>query len=274
MAEVGQVADSPGETPEALTGWDLSVFEHDGKSRRLFSSGEGPPVILISEIPGVTPEQIALGDRLVASGFKVVMPEVFGESGSEMTNAKVVARLAWAGVSGDWATFALRATSPIANWMRALARDVSKKAGGAGVGAIGMCLSGNLPLAMLTEESVVAPVLSQPSLPFNISKTRARDLGISDDDLRVVKERIDSGAKILGFRFSHDFVCPGLRFESLTAAFGDAFTAVELDSSPGNAHGFGRSSHSVLTHEFVDDDGHPAKDAFNQTVDFLRDRLG
>lgn len=271
MTEAGQIAN---ETPEALSGWDLSVFEHEGKARRLFTSGDGPPVILISEIPGMTPEQIALGDRLVESGFKVIMPEVFGESGAEMTNAKVVIRLAWAGISDDWATFALRATSPIAAWMRALARDVSDKAGGTGVGAIGMCLSGNLPLAMLTEESVVAPVLSQPSLPFNISKTRAGDLGISDEDLKIVKERISSGAKILGFRFSHDFVCPGLRFERLALEFGDAFIGAELDSSPGNAHGFGRSSHSVLTHEFVDEDGHPAKDAFNQTVEFLRERLG
>lgn len=271
MTEAGRVDD---ETPEALSGWDLSVFEHEGKSRRVFTSGDGPPVILISEIPCLTPEQIALGDRLIEAGFKVVMPEVFGESGSEMTNAKVVTRLAWAGISGDWATFSLRTTSSIAAWMRALARDVSEKASGAGVGAIGMCLSGNLPLAMLTEESVVAPVLSQPSLPFNISKTRARDLGISDGDLEIVKGRIASGAKVLGFRFSHDFVCPGLRFERLTAEFGDAFVGVELDSSPGNAHGFGRSSHSVLTHEFVDDDGHPAKEAFNQTVDFLRERLG
>ncbi|RIK10931.1 MAG: dienelactone hydrolase [Acidobacteria bacterium] len=263
-----------GEPPEALDAWDMSVFEHEGKSRRLFVSGEGRPVILISEIPGMTPEQIALGDRLIEAGFKVIMPEVFGESGAEMTNAKVVARLSWAGISSDWATFSLRTTSPIASWMRALARDVSEQAGGAGVGAIGMCISGNLPLAMLTEESVVAPVLSQPSLPFNFSKTRARDLGISDEDCEAVKKRMASGAKVLAFRFSHDFVCPGLRFERMRAEFGDAFTGVELDSSPGNAHGFGRSSHSVLAHEFVDDDGHPAKEAFNQTVAFLRERLG
>jgi hypothetical protein len=54
-------------------------------------------------------------------------------------------------------------SSPIVEWLRALARKAHADCGGRGVGAIGMCFTGGFALAMMTESTVVAPVLSQPS---------------------------------------------------------------------------------------------------------------
>lgn len=252
-----------------LDGYEISIFRNNDKARRVFASGEGPPVIIISEIPGITPEQVGLGDRLVAAGFRSVMPEIFGVSGQKMTSINVIARLGWAALSREFATFTLRSTSPVAHWLRALARDLGSER----VGVVGMCLTGNIPLAMLKEECVTAPVLSQPSLPFNVGSSRARDLGVADEDVAIALERAENGLEILGFRFSHDYVCPAARFEHLSEVFGDAFIGIELDSSPGNPYGFSRSSHSVLTHEYVDEKNHPGHLAFECLVDFLHEHL-
>lgn len=69
-------------------------------------------------------------------------------------------------VSKEFNRFAFREEAPIADWLRALARDAHRSCGGPGVGAIGMCFSGGFALAMMADESVIAPVLSQPSMPF------------------------------------------------------------------------------------------------------------
>lgn len=240
----------------------------DEKSRRVFSAGKGPTIIVISEVPGITPEQIDFADRLVTAGYRVVMPELFGRSGKAMDNLYAANTIGWACVSREFSTLALRKTSPITEWLRALARDVGEP-----LGVVGMCLTGGFALAMMVDDVVAAPVLSQPSLPFAISKSHASDLGISDDDLDQVKERVDDGACVLGFRFTHDRLVPEARFERLKRELGEGFIAVELDSSPGNPHGFGQMAHSVLTHEFVDEEGHPTRDAFDRLLAFFDERL-
>ena len=59
----------------------------------------------------------------------------------------------------------------------------------------------------------------------------------------------------------------------LRRELGDAFIAVEIDSSPGNPYGIGKGSHSVLTEHLVDQPGHPTVEARDQVLDFLRTRL-
>ena len=48
-----------------------------------------------------------------------------------------------------------------------------------GVGAVGMCFTGSFALAMMTEPAVVAPVLSQPSLPLPAGPGSAKRRGAS-----------------------------------------------------------------------------------------------
>lgn len=256
-----------------LEGYEVSTLEFESKARRVFTRGTGPAVIVISEIPGITPEQAEFGRRLTDAGFTAVMPELFGETGRPMSASYAAGTAGWACISREFSTFALRRTSPITSWLRAMARHVNEEQGGGGVGVVGMCLTGGFALAMMVDDDVMAPVLSQPSLPFALTPAHCRDLGVSDADLEVIKGRAAEGVCVLGFRFTHDRLVPKARFERLSSELGDSFIAVELDSSPGNPHGFGQMAHSVLTHEFVDEAGHPTHDAFNTLIGFFDERL-
>jgi hypothetical protein len=120
---------------------------------------------------------------------------------------------------------------------------------------------------------MLAPVLSQPSLPFPVSPARRRSVGISDADLARVKERAAQGACLLGLRFTEDKAVPPERFEALRRELGDAFIAVEIDSSKGNPYGIPRTAHSVLTQHFVDEPGHPTREALDRVLAFFAERL-
>ena len=143
-----------------------------------------------------------------------------------------------------------------------------------GVGAVGMCLTGGFALAMMVDNAVVAPVLSQPSLPFPLGKANKRDLGISDVDLGIVKRRVaDDGVCVLGLRFSGDKLAPAERFDRLREELGDGFIGVTIDSSKGNPYGNRTAAHSVLTEDLVDEPGHPTHDALQQVLEHFRSRL-
>jgi dienelactone hydrolase len=133
-----------------------------------------------------------------------------------------------------------------------------------------MCLTGNFALTLMVDDAVMAPVLSQPSLPFPFGKTRRAGLHISDEDLATAKAR---RVPILGLRFTEDAACPVERFDRLRSEFGERFEAIEIDSSRGNPHGVPHDAHSVLTLHFVDKDGHPTKLALERVLGFFRERL-
>jgi dienelactone hydrolase len=178
-------------------------------------------------------------------------------------------------VSRDFTAFATGKTSPVIEWLKALARKEHADCGGPGVGVIGMCFTGGFALAMAVDDSVLAPVLSQPSLPLPTTKKAKRDLGLSDSDLNKVKARFadDPGLCVLGMRFTGDKVVPAERFAHLREALGDRFVGVEIDSSKGNPHGIPTNAHSVVTEHLVDEPGHPTHDALHKVLDLFRSRL-
>lgn len=138
-----------------------------------------------------------------------------------------------------------------------------------------MCMTGKFALALMVDEHIMAPVMSQPSLPFPVTKSHRESLHLSDDDLVKVKRRTEAGLPLLELRFSNDFLCPKERFVSLRRELGDAFEAVEIDSSPGNAHGLGRLAHSVLTYDLKENDSeHPTYRARDRFIEFLQNQLG
>jgi hypothetical protein len=137
-----------------------------------------------------------------------------------------------------------------------------------------MCLTGGFALAMMVDDIMLAPVLSQPSLPFPLSKKHKADIGISDSDLAKVKLRTESGTCLLGLRFTKDPFCFAERFETLRRELGDAFIAVEIDSSPSNPHGHPKAAHSVVTEHLIDQPGTPTRAALDQTLTFFREKLG
>jgi dienelactone hydrolase len=258
---------------EVLTGFTESRFTHDGMTRSVFAAGSGPAVIVIHEIPGLHPGVVAFAQRVVDAGFSVRMPSLFGTPGREVSVGYAMRTVAGACVAREFTTFALDRTSPVVGWLRRLAAEAHAECGGPGVGAVGMCFTGGLALGMMVDDTMLAPVLSQPSLPFPLSPSRRRAVGISDADLARVKERAAQGACLMGLRFTADVAVPQARFDTLRRELGDAFIAVEIDSSKGNAYDIPRAAHSVLTENFVDEPGHPTRDALDRVLAFFAERL-
>jgi dienelactone hydrolase len=211
-----------------LDSWPLGDHTADGVTHPTYRKGSGPGVIVIHEIPGITPEVIAFGDEVVAAGFTVVMPHLFGTPEKPMSMGYVAATLPRVCISKEFTTMAVGRTSPIAGWLRSLARDLHEELGGPGVGALGMCFTGGFALAMMVDTSVVAPVVAQPSLPFPVGRERGADLNLSPADLAAVKDRVAGGCEVLGLRYRKD-AATGTRFDTLARELGDGFIKVEFD---------------------------------------------
>jgi len=267
--------------PAELPGYERSTFTHDGKERAVFRTGSGPAVIVIAEMPGITPKVAAFGERVAAIGCTAVLPHLFGQPGKSVTIEDgikaapyLLSSMVPACISREFTVLATNRTSPVIAWLRALAAHEHERCGGPGVGAIGMCFTGGFALAMAADEHLVAPVLSQPSLPFPVSKRHKRSIDCSPDDLAAVEKRCAAeGLEVLGLRFSGDTFVPKERFEFLRERLGDAFVAVELDSSKGNPHGHRKAAHSVVTEDLQDEPGTPTRDALDQVLDLFGRKL-
>ncbi len=257
-----------------LTGWSVEPFIGGGYTHDVYRRGEGPGVVLIPEIPGIHPGVLGLGNHLVDNDFTVAIPSLFGEPGRAKDAGYVVSTIARACVAREFAAFATNKQRPVSVFLRALARDLNKSTPGKGVGVIGHCFTGGFALAAAVDDSVLAPVLSQPSVPFPLTPRQRRDPGVSDLELNAFKDRADKeGLCAIGLRFTEDKAVPGERFKTLKDRLGDAFEVIEIDSSPGNEHGFSRMAHSVLTDEVREVDGQPAYEARKRVVEFLNERL-
>lgn len=257
-----------------LESFDRTAFTHEGVTRPVYRAGRGPGVVVMHEVPGIYSSVAEFAERLVAEGFRVALPELFGTTGKALSGGYIAGQMLRACISREFHVMASRASSPITDWLRALCRDLHAECGGPGVGAIGMCLTGNFALTLMVDPIVMAPVLSQPSLPFPIGTERRRGLHLSDADLARVKQRVcDDGAQVLGMRFTGDPLVPAERFERLREELGDGFEGIEIDSSPGNPHGIARTAHSVVTKDLVDEEGHPTREALERVLAFFRDKL-
>ena len=258
-----------------LDQWARAPFAYGGKTREVYRRGRGPAVIVIGEIPGITPSVIGFADRVVDLGCSAVMPHLFGEPGAPMSAATVLRTLPPLCVSREFAGWRTGRTSPVIGWLRALARREHERCGGPGVGDVGMCFTGGFALAMMVDPVVAAPVLSQPALPWPLTRRQRQDVHLDPADLAAVKRRCaeDPDLCVLGLRFSADLASPPERFDRLRRELGNSFVAVEIDSAPGNPDGIARRSHSVLTEDLVDRPGHPTCDALEQVLDLFRRRL-
>jgi dienelactone hydrolase len=202
------------------------------------------------------------------------MPSLFGEAGKAKTAAYIINSLGRVCVAREFAALALNKQRPVSLFLRALARDLNASTPGKGVGVIGQCFTGGFALAAAVDDSVLAPVLSQPSVPFPLGAPRRRDPGLSESELATVADRCaNDGLCAIGLRFSEDKTAPRERFVTLKERLGDAFEVIDIDSGPGNQHGFGKMAHSVLTDEVREVDGHPAYEARKRVVEFLTQRL-
>ncbi|MFO0548017.1 MAG: dienelactone hydrolase family protein [Polyangiaceae bacterium] len=240
--------------------------------RRCFPRGTAPRSSSSTRSPGSTPlsSTSVVGSRPRAS--RPTCPRC---------SARPVASSAWPTASRPSARCVSRASSRRSRHARrarssagcARSRSTPEACGGPGVGAVGMCFTGGFALGMMVDDRMLAPVLSQPSVPFALSKAHRRDLGVDDATLERIKARASAGQCVMGLRFTKDPLVPDERFHRLREELGDKFIAVEIDSSRGNAHGIPRRAHSVLTYDFVDAPGHPTKDALDRVLAFFKERL-
>jgi dienelactone hydrolase len=238
---------------ESWTGGEHT--SEDGTTRPTYRKGSGPGVIVIHELPGMTPDVIAFGEEVVAAGFTVVMPQLFGTPGQSPSFQSLTSAMIQVCTSAEFTKLATGKTAPITDWLRSLARELHAELGGPGVGALGMCFTGGYALGMMVDESVAAPVLAQPAAPFAVGKVRGADLGLSPGDEQAVVARAQAGCQVLGLRYTDD-KATGTRFQTLKNLLGDNFVGVE----------FAGKGHSTLTE-------HRQQEAVDRVLDFFGRRL-
>ncbi|WP_370417972.1 dienelactone hydrolase family protein [Streptomyces sp. QH1-20] len=261
---------------DAMTDFSRRLVDVDGVVKTVHVSGSGPAVVVMPEMPGISPDVLRLARWVRDAGFTVHVPSLFGTDGAWPTveaGREVVRR---ACVSAEFRAFAGGGTSPVTTWLRGLARRAHAECGGPGVGAIGLCFTGNFALTMAMEPAVIAPVVNHPSLPLD----DPAGLEISDEDARTVRDRvIREELKVLAYRFDNDRWCTGRRFAAYRALLGDAFDGRVLPGGSANTAPppFFRdvvgTPHSVVTAHLVDEDGHPTRKARDEILAFLTERL-
>ncbi len=243
----------------ALHEYEMEPFSHNGFTHAVYHRGSGPCVLVAPEIPGITPTMAAFADKVVAAGMSVAVASLFGTPGKPSSPGRAIRVIARACVSREFHVLAKQDSSPATDWLRALARDLHARHGGPGVGFVGMCFTGGFGLAMLLDNTVIAPVLSQPSLPFGIGDARKRSSGLSESELAAVAEKVQAGCPVLGFRYDQDPLVPPQRFEALREALGPNFVGEDIPADS-------KQQHSVLTEHLV-------PGALATTIDFLARRL-
>ena len=201
------------------------------------------------------------------------MPRLFGPVGVKTTELNRVAQLAKLCISREFHVLAENRSSPIVDWLRALARYAFDEVGGRGVGAVGMCVTGNFALTLTLDPWVIAPVMAHPSFPLPLTRTKAAAVHATPETLANARRRIsEEGLRVLGVRFHGDVLfCRAARFQTLRRELGEGFEGLELPTSSANPHP--EPPHSVLTIGLVDREGEPTRAAVDRVLSFLSERL-
>src|SRR6516162_5887671 len=259
----------------------LEDFTHrevtlDAVAKRVYVAGSGPAVVVMTEMPGISPHVARFARWVRDDGFTVYMPSLFGRDGAVPQAEEGSAVLQRACVSAEFNTLKGGRSSPVTRWLRALARQAHQECGGPGVGAIGMCFTGNFALTMMLEPSMLAAVLSQPSLPLN----DPAGIEISPEDIDAVRERLErDDLTVLAYRFTGDRFCTAQRFAAYAEALGERFIGRVLPDSAANTDVppfFAERvvcPHSVVTAHLIDEAGQPTIAARDEILAFFARRL-
>jgi dienelactone hydrolase len=263
--------------PDPLDDFDPRDLVLEGVGKRIHVAGSGPAVIVMTEMPGISPHVVRFARWVRDAGFTVWMPSLFGRDGAVPDADEGKAIFKRACVSAEFRAFAGQGASPVTQWLRALARHAHAECGGPGVGAIGMCFTGNFALSMMLEPAMLAPVLSQPTLPLD----NPAALESPPEELAAVRERLErEDLTVLAYRFAGDRFCRAERFDAYRRALGDRFVervlpddAANRDDLPPFFRDVVGGPHSVVTVHLIDEAGQPTVQARDEILGFFRMRL-
>lgn len=262
---------------DALADFTPRTIALDLGSKVVQVSGSGPAVIVMTEMPGISPHVARFARWVRDAGFTVYMPSLFGRDGAVPSADEGKAVFQRACVSAEFRALSANQSSPVTQWLRGLARLVHAECGGPGVGAIGMCFTGNFALTMMLEPAVLAPVLSQPTLPLN----DPAGLEIAPEEIALVRQRLDrEDLTVMAYRFAGDRFCKAERFAAYSQALGDRFVARVLPDTAAATQGLApffeqvvASPHSVVTAHLIDEAGQPTLAARDEILAFFARRL-
>jgi dienelactone hydrolase len=248
----------------------------DGVAKKVYVAGAGPAVIVMTEMPGISPHVARFSRWVRDAGFTVYMPSLFGRDGAVAKADEGAEIFRRACISAEFSAFAANASSPVTQWLRALARLAHQESGGPGVGAIGMCWTGNFAISMMLEPAMLAPVVCQPSLPLN----EPAAIGIALDEIEIVRQRLEKeDLTVLAYRFEGDKFCRAQRFSTFSEMLGDRFHSRVLPDKAANSDVppfFAKHvacPHSVVTAHLIDELDQPTIAARDEILSFFSQRL-
>ncbi len=245
-------------------------FEAQGMAHPVMVSGEGPGVILMHELPGFVEHFWRLARWIEAAGFSVYAPALYDHPGTPVEELRQVhgriGGMARACISREIRLFAKSGGSPVSDWLRALARHVHFERGGRGVGAVGLCLTGNFAWSIAVEPAVKAAVAGEPALPFNL----AAGVHLDPEEAKALQARED--LEVMALRFDGDPACRAERFAAIEALLGERVKTRVLPDEAKHPQG-NPFPHAVLTKDLIAEDGQPTFEAAREVLGYLSERL-
>lgn len=243
--------------------WD-SLTGGGEVSHYIYTKGDGPTVVILQELPGIGDSTLRLADMLDCKGYSVALPHLFGPlrktTGWNMVRVFCMRR--------EFHLFLKNGSSPIVGWLRSLCRMLKDRSDHDGVAVIGMCLTGNFALTLMADEAVLASVASQPAMPFLAQGA----LHMSEDEMKATRDRLDhldattkepfKNGQMLALRFEEDWMCTARKFQAIDMGLNRDRHRVRQRVVEGKGH-------SVLTEDFLDENGRPREALFNDVVRYF-----
>lgn len=142
----------------------------------------GNPMLLLHELPGLTPGALDFALTLEKKGRRVYAPLLFGGYGQQ----KGLGALPQIWATGRWNTLSGDSPGPILDDTWAMLNQIAKEQPGKSIMVAGNCLTGNLPLDLIAHPQVSTALICQPALPFTLPGIKWQN-----EAWPITRERLD-----------------------------------------------------------------------------------